>query len=185
MKPETLTEMERLQLRNQCAILEKLDTENAEHWKECQTILERGYTFLYHKILDPIWEELGYEECRYVLDVLDMHEGLQRSFQHLDDKDGITEDDVAFPGFDGNNESHHLCFAAHIKKGSRWETLATAIDSDWNSHFPTTQRYKRMLAKLNTIEDEHGMERKYRLSSNEIKEILDFRFLATGPSSAA
>jgi len=40
MKPETLTEMERLQLANQYAMLEKLDAENAEHWAEWKEILQ-------------------------------------------------------------------------------------------------------------------------------------------------
>jgi hypothetical protein len=185
MKTETLTDMERLQLRNQYAILEKLDSENAEHWKECQTILERGYTSLYSKVFEPIWAELGYEECRYVMDVLDMHEGLQCSFARLRDKNGVTESDVSFPGFDGNEESHHLCFAERMKEGTRWKTLATMHSDDWNSHFPTRQRYKLMLARLKTIEDEHGAERKYCLSSDEIRDILDLRLSAAGPGSAS
>jgi uncharacterized protein len=119
MKPETLTEMERLQLINQYSILEKLDTENAAHYAELQIILQQGYTYLYHKVFDPVWnEELSMEDCRFVLDVFDLHDALLQSYERLEDKEGITKDDIAFWGFDGNNanEAHMSCFAGYMQE---------------------------------------------------------------------
>ena len=169
MKPETLTEMERLQLANQYAILEKLDPHDAKHWAECKEIVQRGYTLSYGKMFDPIWDELSYDDCRYVFDVLAMHDALQRSFERLADKAGLSESDVAFHGFSGNEETHLLAFAQYIRDSGQWDWMLKGKDLD--SHFPTEWRYKAMLEKWKPIEP---IERKAaRLSKEDIKEILE------------
>lgn len=70
MPNETLTRVERTLLRNQYAILEKLDPENADRYARLRQIVERGYTIFYS---DALVEEgeLTPEDCRYVMDVLE------------------------------------------------------------------------------------------------------------------
>ena len=169
MKPETLTELERLQLVNQYTILEKLDEENTDHWAECKRIVREGYTIFYSKVFDPIWEELSYEDCRYVMEVLDLHDALQQSFFKLAEKDGISESDVAFHGFSGNDESHLLCFAGYLRDTGKWQTLLKD-KKDLDSHFPTTWRYRAMLEKWSAI---GSIDVRHRLSKEQIKDILD------------
>jgi len=149
--------------------LEKLDAENAEHWADCKEILQKGYTLSYNKIFDPIWDELSGDDCRYVFDVLAMYDALQRSFERLTDKEGISESAVVFPGFGGNDETHFLVFARYIRDSGQWEWMLKGKDLD--CHFPTTWRYRPMLEKWRPIEP---IERKAaRLSRDDIKEILE------------
>lgn len=70
MPNETLTRVERTLLRNQYAILEKLDPENADRYARLRQIVERGYTILYSDTLVEE-SELTPHDCRYVLDVLE------------------------------------------------------------------------------------------------------------------
>jgi uncharacterized protein len=70
MPNEKLTRVERTLLRNQYAILEKLDPENAERYARLRQIVERGYSIFYGDAL--VGEgELSTADCRYVMDVLD------------------------------------------------------------------------------------------------------------------
>lgn len=84
------------------------------------------------------------EQCEYVLDVLDMFWNLQDSFNELEDKAGLKESDVTFPGFDGNNEGDFIAYARFWLKegfdGLRYEPRL-------NRHYPTTTRYRGMLAQ--------------------------------------
>jgi uncharacterized protein YfbU (UPF0304 family) len=68
---EKLTRVERTLLRNQYAILEKLDPENADRYARLRQVVERGYTIFYSEALVDEGE-LSAEDCRYVMDVLDM-----------------------------------------------------------------------------------------------------------------
>jgi uncharacterized protein YfbU (UPF0304 family) len=169
MNPETLSNLERLQLVNQYRILEKIDPENADHWAECIKILREGYTMFYGTVFDPVWDELSYEDCRYVMNVLDMHDVLRRSFDKLDDKSGIAEHDVEFWGFSGNEESHLLCFAGYLKETGKWETLLKD-KKELDSHLPTTWRYRPMLEKWESI---GGIERRHSLTKDDIKAIIE------------
>jgi uncharacterized protein len=70
MPNEKLTRVERTLLRNQYAILEKLDPENAERYARLRQIVERGYSIFYNDVLVDEGE-LSAADCRYVMDVLD------------------------------------------------------------------------------------------------------------------
>ena len=171
MSPDSLTQVERLQLANQFEILEKLNPQNAECYAEKREILENGYTILYGDVFRTIYEELSMEQCRYVYDVLDMHRDLHYSYEQLADKSGIKPDEIRFRGFDGNNESKLYSFAEYLKKTGKWqETLVGGL----NSHsMITINLYPKMLDKYRRIKE----KRKDRLgitplSADEIKEII-------------
>jgi uncharacterized protein len=70
MPNEKLSRVERTLLRNQYAILEKLDPENAERYARFRQIVERGYSIFYNDVLVDEGE-LSAADCRYVMDVLD------------------------------------------------------------------------------------------------------------------
>jgi uncharacterized protein YfbU (UPF0304 family) len=145
----TLTPVERLQLANQFEILEKLNPEQAEIYAARRDIVEHGYSIQYDDVFSDIFDEMPYEECKYVYDVLDMHRVLINSLNALKDKQGLTLDDVKFEGFDGNNESKRHAFAKHLKDEGKWtETLVGSLNSHSQS---TISRYPKMLKKFDKI----------------------------------
>jgi hypothetical protein len=174
-KPITsLTPFERLSLMNQLAILKKLDPEGAEDYDNQIQILHSGYSVLYGEVFQYVYEEMPLEECEYVFDVLDMHRLLRQSYDRLEDKGGITESDIRFRGFDGNNETKRYAFAQFLQKTGKWtETLVGGL----NSHsMMTMHRYPKMLEKWNRITEKHkqkdGMRDWWLLTAEEIKEVI-------------
>jgi len=149
---EALSVAQRGQLVNQFRILEKLDPDNATEYQEKAEILANGYTIQYGEVFSEIDEEMDIAECKYVYDVLNLFRVLIQSYEALEDKQGLTLDDVRFKGFDGNNESKRFAFARHLQKQGRWtETLTGGL----NSHSISTKSlYPRMLAKYKPIEEE-------------------------------
>jgi uncharacterized protein YfbU (UPF0304 family) len=168
----TLTPVERLQLANQFEILEKLYPERAEIYAARRDIVEHGYTIQYGDVFSDIFNEMPFEECEYVYDVLDMHRILINSFNELKDKAGLTLEDVSFKGFDGNNESKRHAFAEHLKKEGRWtETLVGSL----NSHSMSSMtRYPKMLKKFDRIAG--GLNKAavggWDLTAEQIREII-------------
>lgn len=149
MQPKSLTQVERLQLINQFAILEKLDPDHAEDYAESREIIAHGYTIQYEDVFGAVSEEMDIEDCKYVYNVLDMYRVLIDSYNALTDKQNLTPDDVRFPGFDGNNEIKHLTFAKHLRQQGKWQETLTG---DLNSHtISTVSRYSEMLKKFEPI----------------------------------
>ncbi|HEY0140400.1 MAG TPA: YfbU family protein [Thermoanaerobaculia bacterium] len=108
----------------------------------------------------PKWEMSGVfhgeeddpSDVHFVGDVLDMWSQIERSYERLDEKEKarIAREaepfgkDVRLRGFDGNNESSLLGIANFfIKKMGRFEEFR---GRDLNSHFPSVDIHKRMLA---------------------------------------
>jgi uncharacterized protein len=86
---------------------------------------------------------------RYVQNVLDMWNRLERGFERLPkaEKAQVQKEadrkDVKFYGFDGNNESEELGIASFLtEKMDRWSRFK---GRDLNSHMPTRAIYGRML----------------------------------------
>ena len=87
-----------------------------------------------------------------VFDVLDMWSFIERGYAKLSEKDkkrveseaAPLGNDVTFRGFDGNNESDHYSVALFlINDMGRFNCFK---DRDLNSHFPSINDYRRMLA---------------------------------------
>ncbi|KXW57395.1 hypothetical protein FEMY_20910 [Ferrovum myxofaciens] len=138
-----LTDKERFALAMQFEMLDALKPENG-YGGYAQSLLS-GHKWLYKGIFTIMSENLSDEKAQHVLDVLDLFSDLKYSFEHLDDKSGIEEREVHFPGFDGNNEPELLGFAKDLLKYHRYETVLQ--DRELNSHSQTTEIYKRMLVK--------------------------------------
>lgn len=138
-----LTKVERLILFNQYQILEKLDpAEYGKHCKEMCEILENGYTLDYQDLFANIYDEVSQEICREVRDVLDMYRALKKAYTKLPEGT-VTAADVAFHGFDGNEESKHFAYATFlIETQGKWEE---SQGDPINSHWPMLGRYRRML----------------------------------------
>lgn len=108
-----------------------------------------GYTREYTRHfqdIDP--KELAPEVVQFVLDVFDCYEDLQDTADSLNDE-ALTKQ-VRFPGYDGNNESEYLGYAAFLVKTERYAYIKRT-GSGFNSHVPTLPTYRRMLQKWNDI----------------------------------
>src|SRR3954468_5735854 len=112
-----LTRTERWILANQYRILEALYPDEAKRLAEYREAIEHGYELHYDWIAHSIYDKgdaLSAEECKEVIQILDMHRALKRSYEALTDKSGIKEYGVKFAGFDGNNETAQMAYARYF-----------------------------------------------------------------------
>ncbi|WP_311568389.1 YfbU family protein [Photobacterium arenosum] len=91
------------------------------------------------------------EQLTFVIDVLDMYDALEASYERFTDEEcqliadeTQTEEPTRFPGFDGNNEFAYLSIAKFMVQDmeDRFTRFRGRIV---NSHMPTTAIYERML----------------------------------------
>jgi uncharacterized protein len=162
-----LTKVERLIISNQFKILEVLDPDAAIYYRRNRKTIEEGYTLHYDDFLQHIYDELPEDACTEVINILDMHSRLLFSWQNLADKNGITEDDVRFWGFDGNNETSLLGYCTYfINDLDRFNELKR---DNYDSHSPTIGRYRGMLGRLNEYPAQPHL-----LTAAQIRGVLDW-----------
>ena len=169
MYPRTLTLYERQSLINQYRIIAKLYPEQAQECHRYVRILHEGYSIAYKEIFD-VWREQSMEQGRYVYEVLEMYRHLRTAYDSLLDKQGLTENDIAFPGFNGNNEYHNLFFVEYLRDHGEWEETLRRDRSLDSQPMITMNLYPRMLEKYNAIRDKKDGDS--RFSADEIKEVL-------------
>jgi uncharacterized protein len=164
-----LTRLEHFTLANQFKILAKLYPQEADFYVQHQKIMEDGYSYHYDDCMENIsGDELSEEQCKEVLDILEMHSNLIISWGKLKDKAGITEEDVRFRGFDGNNESHYMGYASFfLNDMNRYDELPHGA-AKLNSHMATLWRYSAMLQKWRELGKEN-----HSLTAEQIRSILD------------
>lgn len=104
----------RLVLGNQNRILAKLYPKDAELYNERSQIFEKGYTVFYTEMFEDIYDGLTAEDCRFVMQTLDLYWDLQYHFGQLKNKEGIKAEDVQFPGWDGNEEPERVGFSEFL-----------------------------------------------------------------------
>ena len=165
-----LTRVERLILANQLAILERLsdDPHEKAHYAYLRAGLQHGFVYAYDEAVQMIdKDELTEDRCKFVIDVLDMHRALKSGYDALQDKSGIEEHLIEFPGFDGNYEAAYLGFCRYfINKPNAKRFNDLKKGDDYNSHMPTLDRYAAMLDEWNKSADRH------RLTRTEIQRIV-------------
>ncbi len=160
-----LTKKDRLSLVNQYLILEKLYPEDADYYAKTRKIFEEGYTLHYDDAFRGLDDELSEDDCSFVIDTLDMYDALQHAYKRLSDRSNIDENRLKFPGFDGNNESQYLAYARFfIEDLGRFEDLDMY---GFNSHMPSIDRYRRMIAAWNSSSD------RYSLTKDDIERIIN------------
>lgn len=159
---------DRLILANQFKILEKLYPDDAQHYEQHRRALENGYTLNYPWMVEWFSDEMTEEECREVLDILDMYRAITFSYKKIEDKEGIEDNWLRFKGFDGNNESNHYGYAQYfILDLGRFQELK--YDSEYpslNSHGEVLPKYRKMLAYW------YSNEKKYELSKAQLIGLL-------------
>lgn len=142
-----LSKKERLAFIYQLRALEALYPDEAAEMANHRTALENGYALHYDWMTEQLSDGLSEEECREVLDVLDMYRAITFSLSKLVDDDPLRSHHSAkFRGFDGNNEGSRRSYVRYfIIDLERYEELKDGDYPSFNSHTPMIDRYKRML----------------------------------------
>ena len=162
-------------LINQFRILEKLYPDEAEFFIENRSALERGYTLHYDWIFEHISDDMPIEDCRFVLDVLDMYRVMTFSLGKLPENDRLKSDHFAiFRGFDGNEESSLFGYTRYfIVDLKRYDELRKNIEDldGFNTHIPMREAYERMLREWKEVRKQ--IRAGESLPRNEIERILN------------
>lgn len=168
--PIKLTRYERYRLSNELKILEALYPEESQYYAIHREAIESGYEMLYDWHMEHINGEgstMSSEESREVWDTFSMFDALARSIKRLDKPEYFENHFSKFRGYDGNNESKFMGFAAYtVKRLKRFEYLDIEGIDGWNSHMPIRETYKRM------VEVWKSTESSYELSEPQIDQIL-------------
>lgn len=165
-----LDKKDRLILSNQLKILEKLYPEESDYYARHRKALEEGYALHYNWLFENIYDEMSAEECKEVLDILDMYRAITFSYQKLEDKGELKSHYyLKFSGFDGNNETKQMAYAQYFMIDlDRYKELRYDQPSpDLNSHMQMMPKYRNMLSKWKNCKDKHP------LSKDDIELILN------------
>lgn len=177
MEPIELSLKERLSLVLQLRTLQKLsDDYEKDDYENMITALLHGYTLHYGDLFNEFYEkELSIDECRYVLEILEMYRGIIYSFINLERNgviNNLKEQDIMFPGFDGNDEkeSSYMGYARYfVKDLGRYDEIKDRAKDDFNSHINMCDKYNRMLAIWNSFDNLH----RYKMNEETIIKLLN------------
>jgi uncharacterized protein YfbU (UPF0304 family) len=142
-------------------------------------VLWGGHTWALKSTMPGLYHghEDDMRDVRFVVDVLAMWDHLERGYQKLSkkDKERVAKEaapfgqDPEFPGFDGNNESTHMSIARFfVEKMDRFSRFK---GRDFNSHMPTIDGYRRMLAVFERMRQSLKMGGEF--DTSQIVAILD------------
>lgn len=163
-----ISKKERLAFIYQLRILEALYPEEADYYANHRTALEKGFMLHYDWMFENLYDELSEDECREVIDILDMYRAITFGLNKLKDDDELHNHHLAkFSGFDGNNESRQMAYTRYfIVDLDRFSELKHSDYPNFNSHCPMLDTYRRMLQKWKPLSN------KFELSRNEITTVL-------------
>lgn len=138
--------------------------------------LREGYELHYDDPFEDIYDGLSYEDCRFVLDVLEMYRGITYSFNALQKKNElhkITKKEVVFDGFDLNTETKYFSYAKYfIIDLDRFDEIKEMAGpfADFNSHTSLTiPKYRR---QLQIWESYRALENRYQMTEEQLFNLL-------------
>lgn len=139
--------------------------------------LQYGFVYHYKDAFSCLFdEELSIDDCREVLDILEMYRGIIYSYNKLkkEGKQGtITDEMVRFKGFDGNNETKQMSYATYfIVDLDRYSEIQELSQNYYNSHWQMLPQYRSMLKRW---EDFKKLENRYMMNEKQILELLNCR----------
>ncbi|UTV28393.1 YfbU family protein [Photobacterium atrarenae] len=163
-----MTNAQRLILSNQYNLMAQMDPENAAKYRRLQTIVERGYG-LQMRELNKDFGCLSEEECRQVIDAMELHHALQESYKMLDaDKQVDVEPRrLQFLGFDAATESQLVHYVRFLTEEEGLYPQFEKAEHNFNSQVPMQDKYQRMLQTW------RNCPRQYHLSATEIQQIVN------------
>jgi uncharacterized protein YfbU (UPF0304 family) len=142
-----MDKLKRYELINQLLILEKLYPEEGDYYAKNRKALENGYELHYSWLTENISDGLPEEECKEVLDILDMYRSIIFSWQRLHENEELPEK-LKFKGFDGNNETTLMRYVQYfVIDLDRFNELTYGKEHPYfNSHRRMLGNYRRMLS---------------------------------------
>lgn len=166
------TPLERYLISNQLRILEALYPNDAEGLAVTREALERGYEILYDWDTQHIFsgnEIMSRDECSEVWDTLEMFDAIDRAIEASGRPELRDEVGARFVGYDGNNESKFMSFAAFtVERLGRFAYVKLRKPGYWNSHFPARPMYQRMLSEWKEME----IQQRHELNTEALERIL-------------
>jgi len=156
-----LTKMDRLTLSFQLKILEKLYPEEADYYAQHRKAIEEGYALHYDWLFEHLYEELSVEDCKEVLEILDMYRAITFSIEDMEDKTGLDSPFIEFSGFDGNTETKQMAYTRYfINDLDRYQELTYGKErAGFNSHCPLLDKYRGMLAEWKKCQNPHKLSK--------------------------
>ncbi|MHA2790231.1 YfbU family protein (plasmid) [Corynebacterium sp. S7] len=153
-----------------------------EYFRNVVKALQYGYAGEYPRIFAGTDEELSYDECRLVWDILDMFRVIKYSIRDLGDN-GWERTEVieaehygSFQGFDFqiNLESKLAGYVDFLVSTGRWEEQKSVVEANGgNSHREMLPTYRSMLAEFKPVwRQVTSRGGRHRLSAEEIKGVL-------------
>lgn len=167
-----LSRFERALFANQFRILEALYPDEATFFAQHRKALEDGWELHYDWAVQNISEDtLSEDECKEVLDILDMYRALTFGLQKLSDNHDLQNHHYArFHGFDGNHETKRMAYVRYfVYELDRFGELVERTDDDFNSHFPTLEVYRSMLEEWRKIPPPE----RFQLDAEGIRRVLE------------
>ena len=164
-----LDKKERLNLIHQFLILEKLYPEEADYYASNRKALEEGYELHYDWIFQNLWDDLSAEECKKVLNILDMYRAINFSSTKINNERLNGHYWLKFKGFDGNEETEYMAYCRYfIVDLDRFEELRYNQEiPDFNTHFNAMPKYTAMLNRWLSL------GKPLELDSQQILDILE------------
>ena len=161
-----MSSTQRLILANQYKLMGLLDPDNAAKYQRLETIVKGGFE-LELRELDKEFSAISEEECRTVLNTLEMYKALQISYNNLADKSDLSEHRLQFVGYCAVREKKFLSYLRFITgvEGQYQEFMRCEHGCD--SQTPMWDKYSRMLEAWKACPHE------YHLSMAEIQNILN------------
>lgn len=167
-----LSKLERYFLSNQLRILETLYPTEADEFAVQREAIEQGYSFIYEMGMDHILDgddAMTPDESKEVWESMDMFLSIDRTIQDLGLEELHNEHFTRFRGYDGNNESKFMGFAAFtIERLGRFTHLPLKEEIYFNSHMPTRQIYGKMLTEWRKI----GYEHRFPMRKEDLMKVL-------------
>jgi hypothetical protein len=170
MIPTTLTLEQRLMLINQFKLLSFVEDEyQQEHLTRSIEILEKGYTGLYPKVFDRLYEEVPISVYNDVESILAMYKRINESVRHLpiSEQELLNLASLEFEGFDDNNEMYYHMMSYLV---DRMDEHHDYRGRNLRSHNPLSMvKYNKMLSVYNRLQ----LEADSHYSTNDLQEFID------------
>lgn len=161
-------------LKNQLKIMDGLNLNNSKDILDYSLeslniendVLKNGFSHTNYLFSDYIVGEMSVDECKEILDILNMYRELKSSYGQLDPDDKKEIDKPEFFGFDQNTESIQLNFLKfQINILDHYDDLKM---NEYNSHTSMLTTYRKQLSEWKKL----GGVKKRNFTKEEIKKIL-------------
>ncbi len=181
--PPTLSPVERQILLLQHQILANLDTGEGDYHKRMVEVLTEGFTSEYEYLFTP-YAELPKDDCKLVVDILDMFRVMKASLKELPEPErneltGNHKYTVTFRGFDGNDarEGKMASYVTFLQKNDGWTDLREDVDAAdrGNSHARLLGLYQAMLDVYRPIWNEVMRGGGLHLSAEQLRRVAEAR----------